>query len=112
MAGLAGRCAQPEEIFVAVIPGPAIDVMQAMGSVGGEGLPVTMANATLNDGPGIPLQLDGCNIVIGFRIGVGPFCVGAAMAGLTCHASMTTAVSVEGVRFLSKPFVGRNPGRG
>lgn len=106
VAGLTSRCAQSVEITVALIPGPAIDVMQAMGTVGGEGLPVTVTNAALNDGPRVSLELDGCNIVIGFLVGDGPFCMGAPVACLTCHASVATAVSVQCVVFLGEPLVG------
>ena len=83
-----------------------------MGAVGGQGqAALAMTDAALDDGSVVALKLSGRNVVVGSRIVIGPYGVGAAVTDFTGNTAMAFAESEKGVGIFRKPFVGCQEGR-
>ena len=114
MTGTAAVFTPFVEVFMpAVSPVRIIDIVHAVGAVGGQSEAARrMTGRTFDNGAAMPLDLPGGHIVIGRGIGVGPDGVGAAVAGFTVDVSVAFAEPVKRISLFGKSSVSGLDGGG
>ena len=81
---------------VLVQPAAVIDRMKAMGPLGGKRRSLqSVAGRAGDQCPGKSLQLFGCDIVVGIRVGVGPDGMRAAVAAFAADTAVAFAVAEQ-----------------
>lgn len=96
-----------------IIPGRIVDIVQPVRPIdGATKTPRRMAGGALHDGPGIPLERPGRDIVIASGIGIRPYRMGAAMTPLATNAAMSLAEFIKRIRLFGEPLIGSLQRRG
>jgi hypothetical protein len=90
-------------LVAAIVPTGIIDGVQPMGAAGG-GRKASgfVAGSAFDQGAGEPLKQFGRIVVIGAVRSIGPYGVGAAVAGLAGKTAMPLAEAKKGIRIFGK----------